>query len=250
MRTLKLTTSYDGTAYGGWQRQDNVDTIQARLEAALAEVEGRRVIVHGAGRTDAGVHALGQVASFTLAHRIETPALARALNAKLPPDIRVLSVEEADPKFHAQYAAKKKRYRYRIDQARVASPMECRYAWHVPQALDIQRMAAAGAMLVGRHDFAAFQTGASEAGVLSTVRTILNLRVTEESDRLVVVEVEGNGFLRYMVRTIVGTLVEVGMGRRAADDMAAVLASSTRSQAGPTAPAHGLFLVHVDYQDA
>lgn len=250
VRTLKLTTSYDGTAYGGWQRQDNADTVQGRLEAALAEVEGRRVTVHGAGRTDAGVHALGQVASFTLVHPIETLRLARALNAKLPSDIRVLGVEEADPRFHARYAAKRKRYRYRIDRAAVASPMERRYAWHVPEALDIQRMAAAGATLVGRHDFAAFQTGSSEAGVLSTVRTIFDLGVTAESDRLVVVEVEGNGFLRYMVRAIVGTLVEVGMGRRAADDMAAILASSTRSRAGPTAPAHGLLLVHVDYQDA
>lgn len=250
VRTLKLTASYDGTAYGGWQRQDNSDTIQARLEAALAEVEGRRVTVHGAGRTDAGVHALGQVASFTLVHPIETPTLVRALNSKLPSDIRVLSVVEVDQTFHAQYAAKNKRYRYRIDHAAIASPLECRYAWHVPEALDIHRMAAAGATLVGRHDFAAFQTGASEAGVLSTVRTIFDLRVTEESERLVEVEVEGSGFLRYMVRTIVGTLVEVGMGRRAADDMAAVLASQTRSRAGPTAPAHGLFLVHVDYQDA
>ena len=250
MRTLKLTTSYDGTAYGGWQRQENADTVQGRLEAALAEVEGRRVTVHGAGRTDAGVHALGQVASFTLGHSIETPALVRALNAKLPSDIRVLSVEETDPGFHARYAAKKKRYRYRIDRGMVASPIERRYAWHVPEMLDVPRMAAAATALVGRHDFAAFQTGAGEAGVISTVRTIFDLGVHDESDRIAVVDVDGSGFLRYMVRTIVGTLVEVGTGRREADDIAAILASSSRSRAGPTAPAQGLFLVRVDYRDA
>ena len=250
MRTLKLTTSYDGTAYSGWQRQDNADTIQGRLEAALAEVEGRRVTVHGAGRTDAGVHALGQVASFRISHTIDTPALTRALNAKLPADIRVLGVEEADPQFHAQYAAQKKHYRYRIDRAAVANPMERRYAWHVPESLDLPKMGNAGAVLVGRHDFAAFQTGASETEVVSTVRTIFDIRVNEESDRIVVIDVAGSGFLRYMVRTIVGTLVEVGTGRRAVDDMADVLAASSRSRAGSTAPAHGLFLVRVDYPDA
>ena len=250
LRTFKLTLAYDGTAYAGWQRQTGVDTVQARLEAALADIEGRDVTVHGAGRTDAGVHAWGQVASFELEHGIETGALGRALNAKLPDDIRVWKVETMPMSFHARFQARRKSYRYRINRAPVANPMERRYAWYVADALDLEAMCQAGATLIGEHDFAAFQTAATNATVRTTVRTVLDLRIDAAADDIVAIDVIGDGFLRYMVRTIVGTLVEVGLGRRSVGDMAEILTSRIRDRAGRTAPPHGLFLVSVDYSDA
>ena len=250
LRTIKLTIAYDGTAYAGWQRQADVDTVQARLGAAVAEIEGRDVTVHGAGRTDAGVHARGQVSSFELEHGIDTGALGRALNAKLPDDIRVWRVETAPPSFHARFWARGKSYRYRINTTPVADPMERRFAWHVAEPLDLDAMRQAGATLVGRHDFAAFQTAASDTTVSTTVRTVFDLSIVSESADIVVVNVVGDGFLRYMVRAIVGTLVEVGLGHRPAGDIAEILASLSRARAGPTAPPHGLFLVSVDYSDA
>ena len=250
MRTFKLTIAYDGTSYAGWQRQADIDTVQARLEDALAEFEGGAVTVHGAGRTDAGVHARGQVASFSMRHTIDVDALWRALNAKLPEDVRVVRVEAASESFHARYQARRKTYRYRISQGPVADPMERRFAWHVPEMLDLAAMDRAGAALVGRHDFAAFQTAAGDADVRSTVRTILDLRVWPESAEIVAVDVTGDGFLRYMVRTITGTLVDVGLGRRPESEMADILASRSRDRAGVTAPPHGLCLLAVDYTNA
>ncbi len=249
LRTFKLTIAYDGTAYAGWQRQTGVDTVQARLEAALADIEGRDVTVHGAGRTDAGVHAWGQVASFELEHGIDTRALGRALNAKLPDDVRVRRVETMPPSFHARFRARGKSYRYRINHAPVANPMERRFSWHVADALELGAMRQAGATLIGQHDFAAFRTAATGATVRTTVRTVFDLRINPEADDIVAIDVVGDGFLRYMVRTIVGTLVEVGLGHRPVDDTAKILMSRTRDRAGPTAPPHGLFLVSVDYPD-
>jgi len=250
LRTFKLTIGYDGTSYAGWQRQARVDTVQGRVEGALGEIEGRAVTVHGAGRTDAGVHARGQVASFKLEHAIEAGALWRALNAKLPDDIRVVGVELAPDSFHARYLARRKSYRYRICQGPVADPMEHRFTWHVPQPLDLATMTRAGRVLVGRHDFAAFQTAASAADIRSTVRTILELRVRPESDGIVAIDIVGEGFLRYMVRTITGTLVEVGLGRRPVSEMSGILASRSRDRAGATAPPQGLCLMAVDYSNA
>ena len=250
MPTFKLTVAYDGTGYAGWQRQAGVDTVQARLEAAVAEIEGRRVTVHGAGRTDAGVHAWGQVASFELEHGIDPPALGRALNAKLPDDIRVRIVETMPESFHARFGARWKSYRYRVNRAPVANPMERRFCWHISDPLDLGAMEQAGAHLVGQHDFAAFQTSAGDATVRTTVRTISDLEIVHESDDIIAIDVVGNGFLRYMVRTIVGTLAEVGLGRRPVGDMRRVLGSLRRDQAGPTAPAHGLVLVSVNYLDS
>ena len=259
MRTFKLTLAYDGTDYAGWQRQDGAATIQAAVEAALRPIEGRPVTVHGAGRTDAGVHALGQVASVRLAHPLAPPALLRALNARLPPDVRALHAEQVADRFHARFDARGKVYRYRLAAGPVANPLDRRYVWHLPQPVDRAAMQAAGALLRGRHDFAAFQTAAGERRPGSTVRTIVDLRVVTEpgpawsaaaGDRgggIIGVEVEGDGFLRHMVRSIVGTLVEVGRARRPVADVAAVLASGRRARAGPTAPARGLFLVRVDY---
>ena len=256
MRTLKVTVAYDGTGYAGWQRQNGAPTIQALLEAAFNEIEGRAVTVRGAARTDAGVHALGQVASARLTHSIDNAALARALNAKLPDDIRILRVDAVADDFHAQYAARSKAYQYRLSLGPVANPLERGHVWHVRQPLDLGKMQRAGAVLCGRHDFAAFQTAAGDMATTSTVRTIAELEVGRRPGpawlgtstcQIMTVDVVGDGFLRHMVRAIVGTLVEVGAGRFEAADVAAVLSSGRRERAGPTAPPHGLFLVRVDY---
>ena len=249
LRTFKLTIAYDGTNYAGWQRQLGVDTIQARVEAAVAEIEGNHVTVHGAGRTDSGVHALGQVASFEIKHGITVSALRRALNAKLPEDIRVRDVETVSRLFHARFNARRKSYRYRINWATVPNPMEYRFAWHIGDALDLTVMRQAAVGLIGRHDFESFQTATTGAEVKTTIRTIFAIEIRVNPDRIVTIDVVGDGFLRYMVRTIVGTLVEVGFGRREANDMPDVLLAKSRDLAGPTAPARGLCLVSVDYSD-
>ena len=252
MRTIKLTLAYDGTDYVGWQRQARGRSIQGELERALAEIEGRAPAVVGAGRTDAGVHALGQVASVQLAHRIATPDLVRAVNAKLPCDIRLVAAEAVAAGFHARYAARRKTYRYNLTVGPVASPFTPRYAWHVRGRLDLVAMREAAARLVGRRDFAAFQAVGTE--VASTVRTVHSVVVgpgvvafPSADPSLSTVEVVGDGFLRHMVRIVVGTLVQVGLGRVEPSSATAILASRARERAGPTAPARGLFLVAVDY---
>lgn len=246
MRTLKLTLEYDGTDYVGWQRQAQGISIQGLLEAALERIEGRPVPVAGAGRTDAGVHALGQVASVRLSSRLEVAVLRRALNAMLPADVRVLLIEEAADDFHARYSAYAKTYHYRIHNAELVSPFERRYVWHVPQRLDVARMMEAAALFEGTRDFVAFQAAGSP--VATTERTVCASRMdVRDEDRLLVYAIAGSGFLRHMVRNIVGTLVEVGRGRRAPASVADTLNAGDRQAAGPTAPARGLFLAHVDY---
>lgn len=245
-RTLKLTISYDGTRFVGWQRQAKGESIQGLLEDALARFEGAPVLVHGAGRTDAGVHALGQVASVRLTCAHDTATIARGLNAQLPDDVRVTAVDEAAPDFHARYSARSKTYRYVLRNAPLAGPFERSYVWHLPEPLDLDAMRAAAAAVPGTRDFSAFRSTGSDAG--STVRTITRsefpIRVKEG---LLAYEIEGDGFLRHMVRAIVGTLVEIGRGRRSPDSMGALLTGGARAQAGATAPARGLFLVRVDY---
>lgn len=248
VRIFKLVLAYDGTDYVGWQRQPNGVSIQALVEEAIALIEGRPVTIIGAGRTDAGVHALAQVASVTLETPIDPASLMRALNASLPADVRVRAASEAPLDFHARGSARTKAYRYYLRNAGWVSPFERRYVWHVPQPLDDGVMAEGAGALRGRHNFAAFQGAGGD--VATTERTILDLgvaRVADEDGALVTVEVEADGFLRHMVRTIVGTLVDVGLGRREAGDLARVLASRDRAQAGATAPAQGLFLVRVTY---
>lgn len=258
MPNLKLTLAYDGTDYVGWQRQAAGRSIQGVLEAALAELEGAPVTVTGAGRTDAGVHALAQVASARMAREIEPAVLARALNAKLPADIRVLGADTVSSAFHARYSARSKKYRYCVSNGGVAAPFAARYAWHVATPLDLDAMRAAGALLRGRHDFAAFQSTGSS--VRTSVRTLSSLTVERRPEcgaaltagsgaALIAIDVEADGFLRHMVRAIVGTLVEVGCGRRPAEAIAPILASGRRNRAGPTAPARGLFLVRVTCAD-
>ena len=254
MRTLKLTLAYDGTRLVGWQRQAEGDSVQGVLEDALARFEGRPVTVHGAGRTDAGVHALGQVASVQVAFAHDAATLARALNAQLPEDVRVLSVEDAAPEFHARFSARAKTYRYCIRNGPVASPFERAFVWHVPQPLDVESMRQAAERLVGRHDFSAFRSIGTD--VPDSVRTLHVSSIAERSGAapwlgdagpVLTYEVSGDGFLRHMVRAIVGTLVEVGRGWRNPAQMDDLLRSRDRARAGATAPPHGLFLVRVVY---
>lgn len=243
-RTIKITLAYDGTRFVGWQRQAGGASIQGLLEEALTRLEGAPIAVHGAGRTDAGVHAEGQVASARIGFRHECATVLRALNAMLPPDIRVGAVEDAAEGFHARFSARRKAYRYRIANVPVANPFARGYAWHIPEPLDAAAMQEAAAALIGRHDFAAFQSSGST--VATTVRTIDRSDVLRLGPELHY-QVAGDGFLRHMVRAIVGTLVEVGRGARRPADVAALLDGGTRAGAGPTAPAHGLTLVAVEY---
>ena len=251
--TIKITLAYDGTRYVGWQRQSEGTSVQGLLEEALARFEGRPTIVHGAGRTDAGVHALGQVASAQLSGGHDTRELMRGLNASLPMDVRVLQVDEAANDFHARFSARSKTYRYAIRNTPMVSPFEYPFVWHVPERLDLAAMQAAAAALMGTHDFACFRSAGQQ--VRSTTRTItqseiLNnyqLPTTNYQPGLVAYEVTATGFLRHMVRAIAGTLVEVGCGKRSPDSVAALLDGRSRADAGATAPPQGLFLVSVTY---
>jgi tRNA pseudouridine38-40 synthase len=247
MRTIRLLLQYDGTEYVGWQRQANGISIQGLIEEALRQIEGGPVTVHGAGRTDAGVHALGQVASFRLTASIDPVTLARALNAVLPGDVRVARAELAPDDFHARFSATGKIYDYQIVNAPFVSPFVRRYAWHVIPRLDVEAMTAAGGTLVGQHDFSSFQGTGSE--VLSSIRTVRRIEWSGSAspDTPIVMRIEGDGFLRHMVRNIAGTLVEIGLGRRPARDIGAILGARDRARAGATAPAAGLVLREVLY---
>jgi tRNA pseudouridine38-40 synthase len=256
-RTLKLTVEYDGTNYVGWQRQAEGVSIQGLLEEALGPFEGGPLTVHGAGRTDAGVHALGQVASVQTRTEHRAATLQRALNSVLPADVRIVSVEDAQPGFHARFDAISKTYEYRIARGPFVSAFEHRYVWHVPGTLDVEAMRVGAQTLLGRHDFAAFQSTGGD--VHTTERTILSISVGSDRGQTtvrpaleglapLVIRVTGDGFLRHMVRTIAGTLVDVGLGRWPASHVAGIVEGRDRSRAGRAAPASGLFLVRVDYR--
>ena len=246
MRTVKLTVAYDGTDYVGWQRQASGESIQGLLEDALARIEGSHVGVHGAGRTDAGVHAERQVASARISARLDDRTLARALNANLPAAIRVMDVQTAADDFHARFDAVAKVYEYRIWNAPAVPPFVTRYVWHVPQPLDLTLLNRAAQAIPGEHDFSAFQ--GPESATHTTVRKVLNATWRRAPDAPgVTFEISGEGFLRHMVRSLAGTLIEIGLDRRPVDDIARLLAVPVRSDVGRTAPACGLFLVRVEY---
>ncbi len=242
----RLTLSYRGAAYAGWQRQSNALAVQQVVEEALEEILGHPVRLVGAGRTDAGVHARGQVAHFESGRSFPRRGLVHATNRTLPPDIRVIQACRIAEGFHARKHATSKQYRYRLVRAEILSPLAALFAIRVSPTLDLAALRSAANSLVGRHDFTAFAlAGGSHR---SPVRTIHSARWVERGDGLVL-ELEGDGFLRGMVRSIVGTLLEVGGGRREAADLATLLSGRPRSEAGPTAPARGLELYRVTYSD-
>jgi len=249
MRTIKLTLAYDGTAYAGWQVQSQGKTLQDVLESTLARITGEVVRVTASGRTDAGVHALGQVVGFRTDSRLPVEVLLRALNAELPRDIAVLEAAEAPEGFHATLHAKRKRYRYLIYDGPVRDVFRRQTAWHCPRGLDAEAMHRAAQALRGTHDFSSFETRGSERK--TAVRTVFDISVRRGADgdpHLVAIEVEADGFLYNMVRTIVGTLAKVGRHARSESWVADVLATTDRRAAGPTAPPQGLFLVRVAYE--
>jgi tRNA pseudouridine38-40 synthase len=255
-RNLKLTLAYDGHEFHGWQIQPGKPTIQGTLAETLARITGEQVLPQGSGRTDAGVHALAQVASVALESPIPTDGLLTALNGKLPPAIRITQVEEVAEAFHARHSAKGKSYRYRIYRGTICPPFLAHYVWHYPWPLDEELMEQAARLVEGEHDFTSFAAAdpdraarireRSDDETISNVRRIFSSQWRREGEELIY-EVRGNGFLHHMVRNLVGTLVEIGKWKRPADHMRNVLNERSRSAAGTTAPASGLYLVNVEY---
>ena len=250
MPNIRLTIEYDGTAYHGWQRQASVPTIQHAIESAIATISRESVTVIGAGRTDAGVHALAQTANFHTRATLDPAAWQRALNAVLPDDIAVIAAEAADDSFHARFSARGKRYRYLVMNRPSPSPLWRRSAWHLFRPLNLARMHRGAAFLIGSHDFSAFRA-ADPAHHPSddTVCRLTRCAIRRDGD-LVLFDLESDRFLKYMVRNIVGTLVQVGMGARDPRQIQAILAGKDRTRAGPTAPPQGLTLTAVAYRAA
>ena len=286
-RNLRLIISYDGTDFHGWQRQPHAATIQECLESAIERILGEKVHVYGSGRTDAGVHALNQVANFKTACPIPCENLVKALNNILEPTVRIKDASEVPLRFHARRDARSKTYRYRILQAPIASPFVNRFVWHYPFKLNVERMAAAARLFEGEHDFTSFAAAEggsgdeslsngyavpallpvppTQAGVpvpltparepvpackteATLVRRIFTSRFLRRPRMsMLIYEVTGNGFLHHMVRNMVGTLIEVGRGKLEPDDITRILIARDRSMAGPTAPAQGLCLMRVEY---
>lgn len=244
VRHIRLLVEYDGTGYSGFQRQANAPTIQAELERALEKCLKQKTVVIPAGRTDAGVHATGQVCKFRTTSRIPVDRIPLALNRLLPDAIVVKSAREVSEKFNPRFDATSRVYRYTIHNQPISSALRRRYAHHVPRRLDVHAMQRAAQVLVGTHDFASFQASGSEMG--GTVRDLVRMECARRG-ALVTITIEANAFLYQMVRNIVGTLIQIGLGARAADEMPKILAARNRKAAGPTAPPHGLCLMRVKY---
>jgi len=254
MRHFKLTIAYDGTDFHGWQMQSNKPTIQGEIVNVLCRITQESIILHGAGRTDAGVHALGQVASFRTQSALCAGEFQRALNALLPPTVRIVAAEEVGPDFHARWSARGKIYRYRLYRGKVVPPALWRYVLHYPFPLDEDAMRIAASRYVGPHDFAAFaaSTGSEDNDKeRSTVREIYSSELVRSEDGAeLVYTVRGRSFLRYMVRKMVGTLLEVGRGRLTPDDILRLYQLRDRSKSGPTVPPQGLCMVAVEHEEA
>lgn len=244
-RKIRLLVEYDGTSYQGWQIQAQGQTIQGVIQERLTRILGEPVHLVGSGRTDAGVHALGQVAHFTTRNVLDLGSLHRALNSLLPEDILVLKVEEVDEAFHARKSAKSKVYEYRILNRPLRSVFCRSYAWHIPYPLNWEEIRRATEKLLGRHDFSSFRSTGTPTK--NAIREVFRAEWAEGRDGLMRFEIEADGFLKQMVRAIVGTLVEVGRGKIDAEGFQRIIDSRDRRLAGPTAPAHGLFLKEVKY---
>lgn len=242
MQNYKLVLAYDGTDFRGWQRQPEERTVQGAVEEAIFKITRKKTAVHGAGRTDAGVHALGQVANFGSVTRLADNDLFRALNAVLPWDVRIISLKKVRPDFHARKCAKSKVYQYRIVHARQVSPFDFRYALHWPYPLDLRAIRAAAPLFVRRADFTAFSSNRER----NPVRAVRRSGIRKKGDE-VIYTIEAKGFLRYMVRTVVGTLLEIGAGKMKPEAVEEIFRRKDRLLAGPTAPAKGLCLIRVDY---
>jgi tRNA pseudouridine38-40 synthase len=247
IRNIRLLLEYDGTCYHGWQRQAEAASIQAVLEEAVARLTRERVAIIGSGRTDAGVHARGQVANFRTNSAIPLQAFHKGLNSLLPKDIAVLSATEAEPSFHARKSARAKTYEYRILNRPNRSPLSHHYSWWIAAPLDLAAMAGAAAALMGEHDFTAFRASGSDN--LNPVRRVLAATWRDEPGGWLSFTITATGFLRGMVRSLVGTLVEVGRGKAPATVLTELLESGARHLAGPTAPPQGLYLLEVFYEN-
>jgi tRNA pseudouridine38-40 synthase len=250
MRNLKLILSYDGAEFSGWQVQPDASTVQGTLASAIGRISGEKVLPQGSGRTDAGVHALAQVVTFVTESSVPTGNFLKALNDILPASIRVLQVEEMPAEFHARHSARGKTYRYRIYRSSICPPFLARYVWHYPYPLDEEAMGRAAALVVGEKDFTSFAAVDPERGregePISNVRTIFSSS-WESSGEELIYSVRGSGFLHHMVRNLVGTFILVGRGTLQTEDVTRIIEARTRSAAGATAPASGLYLVEVEY---
>ena len=250
MRNLKLILSYDGAEFSGWQVQPDKTTVQGTLASAIGRITGEKVLPQGSGRTDAGVHALAQVVTFVTESLVPTENFVKALNDLLPASVRVLEVTEAPAEFHARHSAREKTYRYRIFRGAICPPFLARYVWHYPYPLEEGAMMRASGLVVGEKDFTSFAAvdpeRRREDGPVSNVRTLFS-SAWERAGEELVYTVRGSGFLHHMVRNLVGTFILVGKGTLQAEDVTRILEARSRSAAGATAPASGLYLVKVEY---
>ena len=244
MRNIKLIIEYDGKGFNGWQKQPDRLNIQGEIEKAIEEITGEKVDLTASGRTDAGVHSLGQTANFKTDSKIPTEKFAKAINSRLKKSIVIKSAEEVDEKFHSRYSVKSKTYRYIINNSENGTAIYRGLEYHVPMKLDYEKMNEAMKYFIGEHDFKAFK--ASGTSSKSSVRKILDGSVRKEGER-VIIEVTGTGFLYNMVRIISGTLLDVGLGKIKPEDIPSIIESKDRTKAGKTLPAHGLYLLQVNY---
>ena len=245
MKNIKIIIEYDGTSYHGWQRQKNERTIQEEIEKALLTMTGKKTVLTASGRTDAGVHALGQVANFISDADLSPKAFQNGLNSLTKDDIVIITCDIADKNFHSRFDAKSKIYNYRILNRNLPAAINRQYAWFIRKTLDLVSMRHAAGYIIGSHDFKAFEGAGSPRS--HTTRCVFKAEISEQGNGLIVFEIEADGFLRFMVRNIVGTLVDVGLGKITYDDFKRILLSKDRSMASATAPPHGLFLMNVKY---
>lgn len=244
MRNIKITIEYDGKKFGGWQKQPNKLNIQGEIEKAIGEITGEEIEINASGRTDAGVHSLGQVANFKTNSKIEIEKFPIAINSKLKQSIRIIEAEEVEESFHARYSCKGKKYRYIINNSKYGSAIYRDLEYHMPIKLDIEAMQKGIKYFEGEHDFKGFK--ASGTSSKSSVRTIYKANIIKEGDRIII-ELEGNGFLYNMVRIISGTIVDVGLGKIKPEEIPEIIDSKDRIRAGKTLPPQGLYLVEVYY---